>query len=335
MTGGTADFRLAAGGRVGYRGRHSAMNARRLLPVLRETLRRLLPLLSLALVPCGLRAADPTSWPGRAGAVVDGDRPVVIAHRGFSMVAPENTAPAFELALMAGADLVELDYHHTADGIPVVIHDGTLDRTTDARRRFGGTNLAVGRFPLERLRRLEAGSWFAPRYLDARLLSLTEALEVIQPGSVTLIERKGGDAATCARLVRDLDLVNAVVVQSFDWDYLADYHRAEPGQILGALGPWGSFRGEKLSDDDKWLSIRWIEAAQEIGARIVVWNRQVRADAVRAAHERGMKVWCYTINDEAPARELLGAGVDGLITDNPARMWRILATGPAHTRSRK
>src|SRR5574341_2564494 len=64
------------------------------------------------------------------------NRPLVIAHRGYSAVAPENTLPAFQLALAAGADLVELDYHHSKDGIPIVIHDHELDRTTDGDERW-------------------------------------------------------------------------------------------------------------------------------------------------------------------------------------------------------
>jgi glycerophosphoryl diester phosphodiesterase len=71
------------------------------------------------------------------------DRPLVIAHRGYPQFAPENTLPAFQLALEAGADLVELDYHHTKDGVPIVIHDADLDRTTDATNRWGGSKLKV------------------------------------------------------------------------------------------------------------------------------------------------------------------------------------------------
>src|ERR1700733_11875767 len=70
-------------------------------------------------------------------------RVLVIAHRGDSLVAPENTLPAFQSAVEAGSDLVELDYVHSADGVPIVIHDETLDRTTDAKALFGGSNIAV------------------------------------------------------------------------------------------------------------------------------------------------------------------------------------------------
>jgi hypothetical protein len=92
-----------------------------------------------------------------ARALVEAPRVLVIAHRGDSAAAPENTLPAFASAIRAGADLVELDYHHSADGVPVVLHDPTLDRTTDARARFGAQNVEVATKSLEELLQLDAG----------------------------------------------------------------------------------------------------------------------------------------------------------------------------------
>jgi glycerophosphoryl diester phosphodiesterase len=255
-------------------------------------------------------------------------RPLVIGHRGFPAAAPENTLPSFQLALTARADLTELDYHHTRDGELVVIHDFTLDRTTSATNVWPGKDLKVADYTFDQLRTLEAGAWFAPGFAGTRLLRLETALDAIQQGSVTLIERKAGDAQACVELLRRKSLVNHVVVQSFDWNYLADFHRLEPAQILGGLGPWGSFKGEKLSDDDKWLSPRWVDEARQIGLKAVVWNKQVRREAIAYAHTRGLKVWVYTINDPTVANELLDLGVDGLISDNPAQTWRTLALRP-------
>lgn len=252
-------------------------------------------------------------------------RPLVIGHRGFPAAAPENTLPSFQLALAARADLTELDYHHTKDGELVVLHDSTLDRTTSATNVWPGKDLKVADRTFAELHPLDAGAWYGAAFAGTRLLRLEEALDAIQKGSVTLIERKAGDARACVELLRRKSLVNHVVVQAFDWNYLADYHRLEPTQILGGLGPWNSFKGEKLSDDDKWLSPRWVDEAGKIGLKAVVWNKQVRSDAVGYAHSRGLKVWVYTINDPAVANELLDLGVDGLISDNPAQTWRTLA----------
>jgi glycerophosphoryl diester phosphodiesterase len=220
---------------------------------------------------------------------------------------------------------VELDYYHSQDQVLTVVHDGTLDRTTDAVRRWGtGTN-RVSQTLFAKMRELDASSWRGSNQPPATIPSLIEALDLIQSRSVTLIERKAGPAEACVRLIRERREVNQVVVQSFDWQYLEEYHRLEPSQILGALGPWKSYRGALLSDAEQVLSVRWIDEARRVGARVVVWNQKIEASAVAAAHERGMKVWVYTIDDPADMTRLLDLGIDGLITNNPGRAWRVLA----------
>lgn len=252
-------------------------------------------------------------------------RPLVIAHRGYCQIAPENTLPAFRLAKTAGADLVELDYHHSKDGKLVVIHDATLDRTTDAGAKWGGSKIRVESKTLAELQSLDAGQWFDPQFSGTRLPTLNEALDVIQAGGVTLIERKAGDAAACVALLRERKLVNQVIVQAFDWDYLADFHQREPRQVLGALGPPSTRAGKKLTDDEKVLSENWIAEAQKTGASAIVWNKQVTREAVTQAHQKGLKVWVYTINDPGDADQLLDLGIDGLITNNTALIWRTIA----------
>ncbi len=276
---------------------------------------------------CWLVTAAAAATNSPAERLLATSRPLVIAHRGYSAFAPENTLLAFARGVSSGADMVELDYHHTKDGEPVVLHDYTLDRTTDAVRRWGGSKISVVQKTLGELRALETGLWFKPPQPGLTLPTLGEALDIIQSNGVTLIERKAGDAATCVKLLRERQLVNRVVVQAFDWEYLRDLHRLEPKQVLGALGPPGSRNGKSLTDPEKALSPAWLDEIKALGAQAAVWSRQVDAAAVKAAHERGLKVWVYTINDFAVARQLLAAGVDGLITDNPAIIWKAVATG--------
>lgn len=262
-------------------------------------------------------------------------RPLVIGHRGFSAAAPENTLPSFRWAMAAGADLVELDYHVTRDGQMIVIHDSTLDRTTDGTNRFGSTGLQVSGKTLAELSGLDAGAWYRRDYAGAKLPTLEAALDVIQAGGMTLIERKAGDAKGCVELIRRKGLLNRVIVQAFDWEYLADYHRLEPSQVLGALGPWKSFKGQVLTDEEKELSPRWVEEARKVGASAVVWNKSIRREGVDHAHRLGMKVWVYTINDPAVANTVLDLGVDGIISDNPAQTWRTLALRTVRTSETK
>jgi glycerophosphoryl diester phosphodiesterase len=129
-----------------------------------------------------------------------------------------------------------------------------------------------------------------------------------------LIERKDGDAATCVKLLQELNLVEQVVVQSFDWKYLADCHQRNSKLILGALGD------KELTDDR-------IAGALTTGARVVGWNHEdLDPAAIRRAHDRGLRVWAYTVNEEAKARQLITGGIDGLITDRPQWMRNLIET---------
>ena len=274
------------------------------------------------LAAVSINAADPVSPAER---ILQEKRTIVIAHRGFSAVAPENTQAAFELAKAAGADLIELDYYHSKDGVPVLMHDGTLDRTTDAKVKFGAEKVAPKDRTAAELTSLDAGKWFSPQFAGNKVMTLDAALDVIQNGGRTLIERKQGDAATCVELLRKKNLVNELVVQAFDWSYLRDFHAIEPRQVLGALGPPGSYDGKRLTAEEKELNPKWVDEVLKTGSKAVVWNKQISKEAVAYAHKKGLKVWVYTINDPALANDLLDMGIDGIITDNPALIWKTLA----------
>lgn len=259
--------------------------------------------------------------------LLNAKRPLIIGHRGYPQFAPENTLPSFKLALEAGADLVELDYYHSKDGALVVFHDTTLDRTSDATNRWGGSKIPVGARTAAELHSLDAGSWFDVKYGGTKIPLLTEALDMIQGGGgITLIERKAGDAPTCVKLLREKNLINQVIVQAFDWQYLKTFHELEPQQVLGALGPPKLLAdGSKPGDRPKQLNAAWLDDLVKTGAKAVVWNDQVTKEAVEEAHKRKLKVWVYTINDPVLANKLLDMGVDGIITNNTSLMWKTVA----------
>jgi len=252
--------------------------------------------------------------------------PLEIGHRGYCQFAPENTLPSFKLALAAGADLVELDYYHSRDGKLVVIHDGELDRTTDATNRWHQKKILVESKTAAELQSLDAGSWFDPKYAGTKIPLLAEALDTIQKGGVTLIERKGGAPADCIQLLREKNLINKVVVQSFDWEYLRAFHEQEPEQVLGALGPPGRLAdGTPSQGKPKELNAAWLDELQKTGAKVAVWSDKVSRATVQLAHQRGLRLWVYTIDDPAQAQELLDMGVDGIITNNTSLIWTALA----------
>jgi glycerophosphoryl diester phosphodiesterase len=258
--------------------------------------------------------------------LVASQRPLVIGHRGYCQIAPENTLPSFKLAMAAGADLVELDYYPSKDGKLVVIHDGTLDRTTDATNRWAQKKIKVESKTAAELQSLDAGRWFDAKYAGTRIPLLAEALDTIQQGGVTLIERKAGAPPACIKLLRDKGLINKVVVQSFDWGYLRAYHEQEPEQVLGALGPPSQLSdGSKPAGMAKELGAQWLDDLVKTGAKVAVWSEKVSREAVQLAHQRGLKVWVYTVNDPEVANKLLDMGVDGLITNNTSLIWRTIA----------
>lgn len=248
--------------------------------------------------------------------LVASKRPLVIGHRGYCAVAPENTLPSFQLALDAGADLIELDYQHSKDGVPIVIHDPILDRTTDARKKWKRRRIKVSRTAATEIQTLDAGSWFDAKFAGTKVPLLTEALDFIcGNGSVALIERKSGDAATLAKLLREHKLINRVVVISFDWKFLRELHSLEPDQILGALGPPSRLsNGRRPVHPRRWLESR-LKDLVKTGAAVAVWNRKISKRSVQAAHKNNLKVWVYTVDNARLTRQLLKRGVNALITN--------------------
>jgi glycerophosphoryl diester phosphodiesterase len=246
-----------------------------------------------------------------------GTSPLVIGHRGCCKFAPENTLPSISYALRAGADLVELDYRHSRDDLPVVIHDPHLDRTTNSASKWARRRIEVASKTAEEIGALDAGSWFGPQFNGARVPLLSEALDLISARSIALIERKAGDAARCVELLRGKNLIHRAVVQSFDWRFLRELHQLEPSLTLGALGPPNRLAGgRKPAGLLRGLNVLWLREAVKTGARVVVWNRRTSRLAVRQAHHRGLSVWVYTIDDPRQANRLRAAGVDGIITND-------------------
>lgn len=233
---------------------------------------------------------------------------LVIAHRGDSGSYPENTLPAFQAAIKAKSDFIELDYYHSKDGIPVVFHDKTLDRTTNAVKIWGEQKIAIGSKTFEQLRQLDAGSWFDARYAGIKIPTLEESLDVIQTGSYTLVERKAGDAATCVRILKEKNLLGEVAVQAFDWKFVKDCHALAPELALGALG-------------SKELTADRLDEIANTGAMFIGWKHDdLTREAVEAAKARGLKVWVYTVDESADATRVINLGVDGIITNEPRKI---------------
>lgn len=220
-----------------------------------------------------------------------------VAHRGNSLFAPENTLAAFEAA-RGVADLVETDARLSADGQLVLMHDTTVDRTTDGTGTVAGQTLA-------QLRLLDAGSWFSPAFTGQRIPTLAEMVASTIPYAIPLIEQKDGPASAYVAELRRIGAVTNVVLQSFDWNFLAAVHALEPSVRLGALGS-GALTPASLA------------TILNSGATLVAWEKSaVTASEVNLVHDAGLALFVWTV-DGAEIKNFLDLGVDGIISNDPA-----------------
>jgi len=239
---------------------------------------------------------------------VSAQAPAVVAHRGASADAPQNTPAAFDLAGEVGAAMVELDVHLSADGVPMVIHDDTVDATTD------GTG-EVRSLTRDALQALDAGAWFGPEFAGQRIPTLAEVLALVErhPGLGVLCEYKGRwsaeDVAVTMRVLDAPALEGRLVVQGFDPTTVATLRDVAP-QVPRSL------LVERPRGDLHALLTELDAAAVSPAAALVADDPGL----VPAAHAAGRRVFGWTANDQPTWRTLVDAGVDGIITDRPAAL---------------
>ncbi|MCA9437557.1 MAG: hypothetical protein KC978_17370 [Candidatus Omnitrophica bacterium] len=232
----------------------------------------------------------------------------VIAHRGDSFHCPENTLASFRSAADKGADYVELDSRVTKDGVLVCNHDGSLEKKTNVAEILGSTDYTIESVTFEVTQKLDVGSWKGPKFKGEKIPTLEDALKTIQKGSVTLLERKTGSALDHAKLLERMGLVEDLIVQSFDWDFLAAMRTWLPEAKLAALSG-KEVTEEKLND------------IQRLGIDIAVWRHSdLTPQNFPMFAKHGLEVWVYTVDEPADWKRMVDLGVTGLITDKPAEL---------------
>jgi glycerophosphoryl diester phosphodiesterase len=230
---------------------------------------------------------------------------VLWAHRGASASAPENTLAAFVLAERQGADGIELDVQLSRDGVPVILHDETLERTSNGRGRADRQTWAE-------LRQLDAGSWFDTAFAGERIPRLSEVLAWADDRLQLNLEVK--DSAAAAALLATLRQFPRarVLISSFDHQLLAKLRGFEPQLPLGFL------------NDSRF----WRRALQRaVNARAVSFHPrvgQVSQSLVRACREQGLAVYPWTVDDAAVAGRLEQLGVAGVFSNRPGELRREL-----------
>jgi glycerophosphoryl diester phosphodiesterase len=231
----------------------------------------------------------------------------VTAHRGASIDAPENTIASI-LAAAGIADYTEMDARLTSDGELVLMHDSTIDRTTDGSGAVSSKSLAE-------LQALDAGSWFSPSYAGEQVPTLTEAMNAaLSVGVAPLVERKAGSASDYHNeFTSEGFSTNDFAVISFDWNFLNALDTLNSSYQLGALGS-GS------------LTQSVVDNAIADGADFISWRSsdidQTKVDLVQS-NGLGIQVW--TVNNAGRMQQLLDYGVDYITTDNPSLLSSLIA----------
>lgn len=234
--------------------------------------------------------------------------PRVIAHRGASAMAPENTLAAIALAAELGARAVELDVMLSRDGIPVIIHDETLDRTTS------GTG-PVAAQPMDSLARLDAGSWFSPAFAGEKLPTLTQAVALILERGLALnLEIKpsrGRERETAHHALAEMAEIwpagAPLVISSASVAALEVARDAAPAWPRGLIADT--------------VPPGWRDVAATLGCVSLHCNAaSVTRSLVDEVHAAGYRLLAWTVNRVPRARRLFRSGVDGIFTDQVARM---------------
>ncbi len=239
----------------------------------------------------------------------------VIAHRGFSGIAPENTLASIKKALELQVDFIEIDVHQTKDNEIVVIHDDTVDRTT------GGVG-RINEFTLSQLRKLDAGVWKGKEFQGERIPTLDEVLALVKGKSKLLIEIKDtyneyeGIEERTLELIERHSAKKSCILQSFDDFSLLN---------IRAIDQTGSFELHKLLEFD--VSSLFEEINEGVYRYVKAINIDyalLTAEMVDKIHQNKFQVFTWTVNTEDAIRSVIKMGVDGIISNYPDKVKNIL-----------
>jgi glycerophosphoryl diester phosphodiesterase len=235
---------------------------------------------------------------------------IKIAHRGYSGAYPENTSVAFEKAIEAGVDMIEMDCQLSKDGEVVVIHDERLNRTAGARGLVKGKTL-------NQLKKLDAGAWFKKSFRGEKILTLEEVMGIVaghvdlsldiktvRPGSL-------GIELKILFILSHYDYLDRSILSSFDYRSLRRVRELAPGAKIGVL------YGKGIKDNP-------FQIAKDLKAHSLhVQKELLTPDFLAKARQLGVRTFVWTVNDVAEMERFLSLGIDGMISDFPGKFWKI------------
>ena len=224
------------------------------------------------------------------------DTTIIIAHRGVSSLAPENTIPAFQLGIDLNVDYIELDVQKSSDDSLMVIHDPTVNGTTN----YSGL---VSAYSYSQLKQMDAGSWFSNEYLGTEIPTLYESLALAQGKTKVCVELKASNIESQAmQLIEDMGMIDDVVIFSFSLSQLQIVKNINPNIKV-------CFLSSIMTPGD-------IDEALSIDAEILGVGQDPSVANIMAARNAGLEIWNYTVNDARSMLNKMSKGLTGIITDN-------------------
>jgi glycerophosphoryl diester phosphodiesterase len=234
--------------------------------------------------------------------------PLIIAHRGFSDEAPENSVAAFHRAIVARCDMIELDVRLSADNIPMVFHDRRLNRTSSA-------NGPINKRTAEQLSAIDNGSWFSPKFSNERIATLAEVFQQTKKAVPFNIEIKPDVQSTAKHSVVELVLnemrkakmLSKALITSFNHKMVKEVKEIDNSVVTGVLyNPITHFRKSPS------MLIRNARAEIFVCSKI-----QINNDVVNDIHDSGYKLYVYGVKTGRDVQQMLDWEIDGIICNNP------------------
>ncbi|MFI8876506.1 glycerophosphodiester phosphodiesterase [Streptomyces sp. NPDC055243] len=276
---------------------------------------------ALALPSTTVHAADRPSAQTSAQTSVSHDKPLVVAHRGASAYAPENTFSAIDKAADMGFRWVENDVQRTKDGELVIMHDDTLKRTTNVEELYPDrAPWKVADFTAKEISRLDAGSWFSPKYAGQRVPTLKQYMNRVSRNHQSLvfefkkpelypgIEKQGLAVLRKTGWLDRHHVKNKLVIQSFSADSVKTVHKLRPDIKTGFLGtpavadlPAYAKFSDQINSTHTSISKEYVAAIH----------------ALKGPHRKRLEIFTWTVNNAAAAKRVADFGVDGIITNTP------------------
>lgn len=238
-------------------------------------------------------------------------RPVrIIAHRGDSAEAPENTFASFKKAIGLGVDFLECDVQLSKDGVPMVIHDRTFLRITAGLKRHD-----VNKLTLAEIRKLDAGSWFDEKFSGEKIPTLEELLLMPRAGIGLMIEVKEETIYECGLA----NLVGKIIKK------VAHCQIGQGEVIVGSLNPNLLLCFRAFLPEQRLIAIveseqRFIEFEEIKVPSMALHYSLCHPDRIQDLQDQGIEVWAWTVDDKSTALQLIHYGIDGLITNMPKKM---------------